>query len=1590
MVRYKLIIILILLLALFAFSSQAWATHTLDTSAQYPLLASSPINISYTTGSGATVLVVGLVVSGSTNRAGGALTCGPTGSETANTLTQADITRKYATSPETSVEVWYLTTPPIGAFTIRIPNTGTRTIRIFVASAKAQTGYGSAFDKAGGSTGNTLDPSLGVTTTINGDFIFNMIGHGYASLGTGDKTPFDSIWGIDHGAYVSMRMYELQSTLGLTTFHWTIAADDWAMVMVAFKELGPPNHQEFFTGTGYQKGACGSVPCWTEVTTGGSPDENYIAGDERLRINVSATASASYSALDHGTAVNGVYASYAFKVNAISGLTSGQVKPFLGGFDGSAAHTWSLDFYYTGSAYQLQYRYFSGGSLQTDTGNRVNLTLNKYYKFKTRYDDTTDTAEWYLYNSDGTLIASHTGIALTSPKLGIRYWLHGLWGANTVTADILYDNTEVLSSVYGTSVFSYGECNSTSAGSDTDDCASFAEKLCDSGSTYDWPIQTRWTIVDGENVCGTAANVGVYFPDYQGTSLSYNNYALERISNYEVPEERVKEVINAIQSFTPSRKVAIYNDDYGASYDSGDPVITDSTYDGVQILHLYPTGDAEADQQSETGTSTGEFGLNAANYKWMATRFQANASYTVSGISLMLKRDDNTTGYMRVHIYSDNSGVPGIDLGYSEWVAKSNLTATFDKYYYFRLLNAVSLVNTSFYWEVLEIDASSNFVYGDCASGAIQSVYRSTNGSSWDFLSSVVTGKYHIYSRAIDSDSGNFVFLFPPYFNGSRTEKYPIVVGVPGSGATPLWYLYSPFNMPSGDPYDSSLLKMVTKSTDDCPVGHDCGVIGMITSAGGQGSESTNEEALDAFDDAIQFLYTEFNADRNKVVVFGGSRGGIGTLQYTANPKQGDRDCSAGESCYNVIAAFAGAPGSALGIHNQVELSSYPDLQDYYPWWTSYLTYPNTTLADSTWKYSSPVPPHCKSISDCGDCTLVKPLVNTDVCADADACTAPSICSAIGYCTNATECETHFGGRCSTTTTTTCLTDGECPGVETCNLKYLVLASGNNDSIIAYDAVLAFDDKLRDAAVPHRTCIYMKGGHSGEYVSAFQEKLEDYVLNYLAKENALPTPLDNREYWITSRLTHAPEDAAYYGLESEDIALPFSVILPSMLDYSVDANEDCTADNVPWNPCCDGLGTGTCGSGHPYHGLQEPADIIVTGETGKPFEIRLLDDASPTRNCLQKWTGTMGNSSLTRKYGTGCGTDCSTCGSTAYPTCKSGLNGDEWCVIGDVQFGCSSPPCTYYWKTYFNGILVDATNTAFLNLTTASDAFTGTDESVGTNWTEDTEYLVRSSDAVTITTAATVLGIARYITPSTFANQYVKVSTPTKGTGGAYGGALLRSEASGGYRYGIVIDANTTNKLSFIRLSGNTYLDLIDSETITASEWTSMGVTTQGKSLYTIIKVWKNPANNSPYDIDSWDDVSDDPDYTLTDATVTPFKLYNKPADIGNYIGIIIYKVNGQTVPILDNFYGGYIGDNNSPKEAYTKVVDGQPEYTEIRDEFQEGQDYALNVGICQLPSCGDGFCQTQGGFEDASSCPEDCTVSIPKNIHHYKQQGGM
>lgn len=217
--------------------------HILDTNLRFSG-ATNPLVSNYTCGSGATLLVIGIVVGSSTQRSGGVPTYN--GVE----FTQADQTRQYITAPETSCELWYLADPETGsALEISIPNPISLPIHVQASSYITAAGKTSELDADNGSSGTSASPSLSVTSTEDGDVFVAVFGDGENFTPTGQSgTELNT---TDNGLYSDSNQFTLQVSAGALATSWetqTYGAgvygggvyngdDDWCMCVAAFKEV---------------------------------------------------------------------------------------------------------------------------------------------------------------------------------------------------------------------------------------------------------------------------------------------------------------------------------------------------------------------------------------------------------------------------------------------------------------------------------------------------------------------------------------------------------------------------------------------------------------------------------------------------------------------------------------------------------------------------------------------------------------------------------------------------------------------------------------------------------------------------------------------------------------------------------------------------------------------------------------------------------------------------------------------------------------------------------------------------------------------------------------------------------------------------------------------------------------------------------------------------------------------------------------------------------------------------------------------------------------------------------------------------------
>lgn len=217
--------------------------------------STNPLTASVAVATGETVLVVGLKINGATARTGGALTYAGL------TMTQADIARFAATSPEAGAELWYYIDPPVGTANVSIPNAGSLTIFVQPALAKGPAGGASVFAVAWGNTGTSTNPTcLTAPLPSGGNIIFAQLAGGHTDITLISAQTGTIIHEVDDGAHGGAMQYLIQDNPvpNGQVMSWTHGtSDDWGCVAAAFCErpaIKFNNYMQVKVGSGMATG----------------------------------------------------------------------------------------------------------------------------------------------------------------------------------------------------------------------------------------------------------------------------------------------------------------------------------------------------------------------------------------------------------------------------------------------------------------------------------------------------------------------------------------------------------------------------------------------------------------------------------------------------------------------------------------------------------------------------------------------------------------------------------------------------------------------------------------------------------------------------------------------------------------------------------------------------------------------------------------------------------------------------------------------------------------------------------------------------------------------------------------------------------------------------------------------------------------------------------------------------------------------------------------------------------------------------------------------------------------------------------------
>ncbi len=326
----------------------ASAAHTFDTSAVRNTTTTAwgtlnPNTLSYTAGTGSSVMVLGIVTAGTAYRT--------IGTPTFNGKSFTSIGRNMGPpTAEGSAELWYLLLNPGdtgSAYTVSVPNAATsRPLNFYVATFKSSSGV-SAIDAFANSSGMMTNPNNSVTTTVNGDAIVSVLFSGAQTSTGAINYGGIQLYVNDPGAYFGKLGYKINASTGTNFSGWTVAVDDFALLTAAFKVV--PTYSLNIT---YNFTETNPDSTWQSISI---QDSSYA--DPLTNVSIYNNASGQWESL-FPTGFNG-------------GTTPAQHVNTVVGASGNASD------YDSGSG-QIKIRYNWTGSMQNNTlgVDLLNVTVN--------------------------------------------------------------------------------------------------------------------------------------------------------------------------------------------------------------------------------------------------------------------------------------------------------------------------------------------------------------------------------------------------------------------------------------------------------------------------------------------------------------------------------------------------------------------------------------------------------------------------------------------------------------------------------------------------------------------------------------------------------------------------------------------------------------------------------------------------------------------------------------------------------------------------------------------------------------------------------------------------------------------------------------------------------------------------------------------------------------------------------------------------------------------------------------------------------------------------------------------------------------
>lgn len=324
------------------------------------------------------------------------------------------------------------------------------------------------------------------------------------------------------------------------------------------------------------------------------------------------------------------------------------------------------------------------------------------------------------------------------------------------------------------------------------------------------------------------------------------------------------------------------------------------------------------------------------------------------------------------------------------------------------------------------------------------------------------------------------------------------------------------------------------------------GAIGVVWNGGAsQSSVTSNPAARVQFADVINMVYANVNADRNKIVMGGASRGGVATLMMASNPEN---------YAYKISYALAANPGTRLGLSTelisatlakQLEIG-WPSIGFRNAWLPSFL-YPAWGVA---------------SMANRPSAEAMRVLISGD----------PSI-------TNNDTDHSPIGNK---------FIYGSVPGGGLLGQgTQVVLVMGSHDEYVPFGTKVEYLNALRGAGVPTEAHIIARGGHTsppGHFVKLYYALRSYFDPAAPVSWRQAASGTSRTQYYAINRTTGA---ATWYSNETTSagtLDMPFNLEVPRtmyagmnlVLLLSGKANTSytitSTVNGVPWTPLNGNLG----------------------------------------------------------------------------------------------------------------------------------------------------------------------------------------------------------------------------------------------------------------------------------------------------------------------------------------------------------------------------------------------------------------------------------